>query len=181
MLRAATAASGGTGRPVRDVLLDLGLDRAHQRLDLDAVGRLVGELLDARREVRRGLSEAVDAHAGLALDDGADGAVLELDDLGDLGERADAVQLGRVVDVLLVRPGAGSRARSGPPSATAALSAATLFSRPTWSGTIISGKMTVSRSATSGSSRSSGAPVLLLLDSVFGRSLGHRVSLVPVG
>src|SRR4051812_23406926 len=41
----------------------------------------------------------------------------------------------------------------GPPSATAALSALTLFSRPTWSGTIISGKMTVSRSATSGSSR----------------------------
>src|SRR6187401_3772682 len=41
----------------------------------------------------------------------------------------------------------------GPPSATAALSALTLFSRPTWRGTIISGKMTVSRSATSGSSR----------------------------
>ena len=41
----------------------------------------------------------------------------------------------------------------GPPFSTAALSAATLFSRPTWSGTIISGKMTVSRSATSGSSR----------------------------
>ena len=41
----------------------------------------------------------------------------------------------------------------GPPSATAALSALTLFSRPTWSGTIISGKMTVSRSATRGSSR----------------------------
>src|SRR6478609_4776943 len=41
----------------------------------------------------------------------------------------------------------------GPPSATAAFSAATLFSRPTWSGTIISGKMTVSRRATSGSSR----------------------------
>src|SRR4051812_16883182 len=41
----------------------------------------------------------------------------------------------------------------GPPSATAALSALTLFSRPTWSGTIISGKMTVSRSATRGRSR----------------------------
>ena len=44
----------------------------------------------------------------------------------------------------------------GPPDSTAALSAATLFSRPTWRGTIISGKMTVSRSATSGSSRTSG-------------------------
>ena len=51
----------------------------------------------------------------------------------------------------------------GPPSATAAFSAATLFSRPTWSGTIISGKMTVSRSATSGSS------------SVFGSSVFARV------
>ena len=40
----------------------------------------------------------------------------------------------------------------GPPSATAALRALTLFSRPTWSGTIISGKMTVSRRATSGRS-----------------------------
>src|SRR6185503_4952393 len=39
-----------------------------------------------------------------------------------------------------------------PPSATAAFSAATLLSRPTCSGTIISGKITVSRSATSGSS-----------------------------
>src|SRR6478752_880073 len=43
----------------------------------------------------------------------------------------------------------------GPLASTAALSAATLFSRPTWRGTIISGKMTVSRSATSGSSRTS--------------------------
>ena len=46
----------------------------------------------------------------------------------------------------------------GPPDSVAAFSAATLFSRPTWSGTIISGKMTVSRSATSGSSRISGVP-----------------------
>src|SRR3990172_1162833 len=38
------------------------------------------------------------------------------------------------------------------PDSTAALSAATLLSRPTWRGTIISGKMTVSRRATSGSS-----------------------------
>src|SRR5450759_4028208 len=41
----------------------------------------------------------------------------------------------------------------GPLDATAAFKAATLFSRPTWSGTIISGKMTVSRRATRGSSR----------------------------
>ena len=39
---------------VGDVLLDLGLDRAHQRLDLEAVGALVGELLDRRAQVRLG-------------------------------------------------------------------------------------------------------------------------------
>ena len=42
------------------------------------------------------------AQARLALDDRPDGAVLELDDLGDLGQRADGVQLGGVVDVLLL-------------------------------------------------------------------------------
>ena len=42
------------------------------------------------------------AQALLALDDGAHGAVLELDDLGDLGQRADLVELGRVVDVFAV-------------------------------------------------------------------------------
>ena len=61
----------------------------------------------------------------------------------------------------------------GPPSATAALSALTLFSRPTWSGTIISGKMTVSRRATSGSSRDARGRCGLLVDRG-GRSLGHR-------
>ena len=60
----------------------------------------------------------------------------------------------------------------GPPSATAALSALTLFSRPTWSGTIISGKMTVSRRATRGSSRVPVDGVGLLVDRG-GRSLGH--------
>ena len=42
------------------------------------------------------------AQARLALDDRADGAVLELDDLGDLGQRADRVELGGVGDVLLL-------------------------------------------------------------------------------
>ena len=87
---------------VRDVLLDLGLDRAHQRLDLDAVGARVGELLDGGPQVRLGRREAVDAQAALALDDRPDRAVLELDDLGDLGQRADGVELGGIVDVLLL-------------------------------------------------------------------------------
>ena len=70
----------------------------------------------------------------------------------------------------------------GPPSATAALSALTLFSRPTWSGTIISGKMTVSRRATSGSSRGPLEVVPIyggdgggrLIVPVLGGALGHQ-------
>ncbi len=85
-----------------NVLLDLGLNRAHQRLDLDVRRRLLGQLLDAGADERLGLREAVHAHAGLALDDRPDRPVLELDDLGDLGHRPDAVQLARIGDVLLV-------------------------------------------------------------------------------
>ena len=44
----------------------------------------------------------MDPDAALALDDGPDGAVLELDDLGDLGERPDLVQLFGLLDVLLL-------------------------------------------------------------------------------
>ena len=87
---------------VGNVLLDLGLDRAHQRLDLESVGALVRELLDHGAQVRLGGAEAMDAQASLALDDRADGAVLELDDLGDLRQGADGIELGGVVDVLLL-------------------------------------------------------------------------------
>ena len=89
-------------RPAGDVLLDLGLDRAHERLDLDPARTFVGELGDACLEVGLGLGEAVHAQARLALDDCANRAVLELDDLGDLGQRADRVELGGVGDVLLL-------------------------------------------------------------------------------
>ena len=44
----------------------------------------------------------MDAQASLALDDRADRAVLELDDLGDLRQGADGIELGGVVDVLLL-------------------------------------------------------------------------------
>ena len=89
-------------RAIGNVLLDLGLDRAHQRLDLEAVGALVGELLDRRAQVRLGGAEVEDAQAPLALDDRTDRPVLELDDLGDLRQGADGVELGGVVDVLLL-------------------------------------------------------------------------------
>ena len=89
-------------RAAGDVLLDLGLDRAHQRLDLETLGDRVRELLDGRAEVRIRRREAVDAQAPLTLDDRADRPVLELHDLGDLGQRADGVELGGIVDLLLL-------------------------------------------------------------------------------
>ena len=93
MLRAATATSGGTDAPAVDVLLDLALDRCHQRLDLEGLVGLVLDQLDPSLEVRLGLDQVEQPDAALALDDRADGPVLEADDLGDLGQRADRVQL----------------------------------------------------------------------------------------
>ncbi len=51
MFRAATAASGGTGAPDCDVLLDLTLHGSDQRLHLDARGLLVLEQLDRGMQV----------------------------------------------------------------------------------------------------------------------------------
>ena len=98
--------AGGDGRLRRhgcarlDVLLDLGLDRLHQRLDLEVLRGGVRQLLHGRHEVRAGRHEAVHAEPALALHDGTHGSVLELDHLGDLGERADRVELGGVADLL---------------------------------------------------------------------------------
>ena len=104
--RDVAGGDGGLGRDRRavgDVLLDLGLDGAHQGLDLEAGAAVVAELLDGRPEVRARLAtKPISVQAGLALDDRPDGAVLELDDLGDLGQGADGVQLGRGLDVLLL-------------------------------------------------------------------------------
>jgi len=50
-----------------------------------------------------GLDELHDSQPALTLDDGSDGPVLELHDLGDLGQRPDGVQLRRVVDLLALR------------------------------------------------------------------------------
>ncbi len=106
MLRAATAASGGTGAPDWTYGLDLALDVAHQGLDLEARWLVVLEEGDLRADERLDLREALDAQALLALHDGAHGPVLELHHLGDLGQGADLVELGRVGDVFLFRPAA---------------------------------------------------------------------------
>ena len=93
---------GRNGSAVGNVLLDLRLDRAHQRLDLDAGRVRVADRLDAGQDVRAGVDEAVHAQSALALNDRPNGAVLQLDDLRDLRQCPDRVQLGRVVDVLLL-------------------------------------------------------------------------------
>ena len=103
MLRAATAASGGTGAPDWTYCSIWPWHGAHERLDLDALGLRVGEDLDSRRDVGIALLEGDQAQALLTLDDGTHGAVLGLHDLGDLGERADGVQLVGLVDVLALR------------------------------------------------------------------------------
>ena len=103
MFRAATAASGGTGAPLATYCSIWAWTVRMSAWTSTPEGASSRELDDSGAQVRRGRGEPVDAQPTLALDDGADGPVLELDDLGDLRERPDAVQLGRVVDVLLVR------------------------------------------------------------------------------
>ena len=117
---------------------------------------VVVDQLDARLEVRIGLHQVEQPDAALPLHDGADGPVLEPDDLGDLGQGADGVELVNRADLLglverWVMSATGCEVR------TARSSALTLRSRPTCSGTIISGKITVSRRATSGSTWSAPA------------------------
>ena len=95
MLRAATAASGGTGAPLATYCSIWAWTVRISAWTSTPAGVLVVSSSTRARDVRLGLREAVHAEPALALDDRPDGAVLELDDLGDLGERADRVQLGR--------------------------------------------------------------------------------------
>ena len=56
--------------------------------------------LDACLEMRLELEQVEQPDSALALDDRADGAVLQADDLRDLGQRTDPVQLVGAVDLL---------------------------------------------------------------------------------
>ncbi len=104
MLRAATAASGGTGAPLATYcsIWPWTVRISAWTSTPDGVASASSSMVASDVGRRSGVN-AVDAQAALALDDGADRAVLQLDDLGDLGERADGVQLRRRGDVLLVR------------------------------------------------------------------------------
>ena len=82
-----------------DVLLERGLDAAHQRLELDArLGALL-DRLDTHQEAGLGRLEAADARAALALDQHLHGAVgqpHELDDRADGSELEDVRRVGIV-------------------------------------------------------------------------------------
>ena len=102
MLRAATAASGGTGAPLATYCSICAWTVRMSAWTSTPVGVSSARSSTSATRYGDGLREAVDPDAALALDDRPDGAVLELDDLGDLGQRADRVELGRVADVLLL-------------------------------------------------------------------------------
>ena len=100
MLRAATATSGGTDAPELTYCSIWAWTDAIRASTSRPAGLLFGHQLDPRLEVRIDLDQVEQPDAALALHDGADGAVLQADDLGDLGQRADGVQLVDRVDLL---------------------------------------------------------------------------------
>ena len=102
MLRAATAASGGTGAPLA-TYCSIWAWTVRIRAWTSRLAPLASwsSSTVARRYGSFG-DEVDQLEAGLALDDRPDGAVLELDDLGDLRQGPDGVELGRGLDVLLL-------------------------------------------------------------------------------
>ena len=113
MLRAATAASGGTGAPLATYCSIWAWTVRISAWTSRPSGLSSGSSSIVARRYGSVAAEAEDAQAALALDDRPDRAVLELDDLGDLGQGADGVELGGVVDVLLLGLALGDE-RDGP-------------------------------------------------------------------
>jgi hypothetical protein len=85
----------GEQRRQRDDLLEIALDVALERIDLElvAVAHLLGRLADAGAQVRPGRGEAVEPHAREALDDDAQAAVWQLEHLVYVAGRADWIQV----------------------------------------------------------------------------------------
>ena len=85
---------------------------AHVFYNTTIVIRIVGNALthlDPRLEVRLGLHQVEQTDPALSLDDRTDGAVLEADHLGDLGEGADAVQLVNRADLFGIARALGNQ------------------------------------------------------------------------
>ena len=161
MLRAATAASGGTGAPLATYCSIWAWTVRISAWTSSPSGVSSASSSIGRPEVRLGLAEPVRRAGG-------DWPWTMARTVPSWSWTTWAI----LASVPMVYSSDGSSMSScsawrwvtsamGPPSATAALSALTLFSRPTWSGTIISGKMTVSRRATSGQLARSGDRVVV--------------------
>ena len=89
-----------------DVILELGEHRARQRLGLDRVDRIVGDRLGLGRVIALGRQVAPDARARGAFDQHLDGAVGQLEQLQDAGERSggeNRIGRGIVVGGVLLR------------------------------------------------------------------------------
>ena len=143
---------------VRDLLDDARerlLDVAHQRGQLGALLDDVGRLGDARDEVGRPRVPLVDADALAALDEDPQRPVGHLEHARDGADDADVVEL---VGRRATRP----RGRGWRPSRACGRRASTSLtswierSWPTASGVSVSGKVTVSRSGSTGSCAGSG-------------------------
>ena len=115
----------GQQRRQRDDLLEVALDVALQRVDLEVI--LVAQLLvgdgDRRLQVRTGLRDAIEADAGQALDDQPQAAVGQLEHLVDVRGRADRVEVlldgssteaSRCVKTPIIRPRWWPRRSGGP-------------------------------------------------------------------
>jgi hypothetical protein len=85
----------GHQRRQRDDLLEVRLDVALQRIDLEPVGFLepFGRLGNTAAQVGTRCSDFVELHARQALDDDAQAAVGQLEHLVDLARRADRMQI----------------------------------------------------------------------------------------
>ena len=121
MLRAATAASGGTGAPDWTYCSIWAWTVRTSAWTSTPSGFSSVSTSTARR-MYGSFSSNEEAQALLALDDGTHRAVLRLHDLGDLRQRADRVELARLGDVLALglalrhegdRPTSATAASSG--------------------------------------------------------------------
>ena len=91
---------GGQLAVALGVVLELGDDRTHQRLDLLPLGHVVGNRLDRRRQMGTAGVELAQPGARAALDQHAHGAVGQLQQLQHGGGDADLVQVGAAGIVL---------------------------------------------------------------------------------
>ncbi len=154
------------------IVLELGDDRARQRLDLHRVLFRLGQHMGRRLVEFLAVGIAVDLGARAAFDQHLDGAVGQLEELENVGDGADAVD---GVGLRVVVGGVDLGGKHDLPVG-ASSSARIDFSRPTNSGTIICGNTTMSRRGRTGKAVDScGADVFFVMSFPFKRPVsGNR-------